>query len=171
MSLPDGRAFTAAHCVAAVDGRRGTMLVSARGRQWRVVRRWSPRGRDLAWLEAVNRPRIGPADLRAARFTLAPPGALRPGVDVVFHAYAGRRFVPRRAVVVSVSRTRAIAEVLSRAGVADGDSGGPVVAGGGLAGIVIARLGDPRSSHGSSRVVLTRLDLHNFCTKTTGPAF
>ena len=169
VSLADGRAFTAAHCVAAVDGRPGTVLVAADGRQWRVVRRWSPHGRDLAWLEVVGSAAPRSADPRAAR--LAPPGTLRPGVELVFHAHAGHRFVRRTAVVIAVSATRAVAEVRSPAGVADGDSGGPVLAGGRLAGIVIARLGVPRSSQASSRLVLTRLDLHGFCTKSPRPAF
>lgn len=169
VSLDDGRAFTAAHCVAAVDGRPGTVVVAAGGRQWRVVRRWSPRGRDLAWLEVVDQSRMrtpSPNDER-----LAPPGTLAPGVEVVFLAHNGQRFARRKAVVVSVTATRAVAEVRSPAGVADGDSGGPVLAGGRLAGIVIARLGTPRSSHASSRLVLTRLDLHTFCTKPPRPAF
>ena len=169
VSLDDGRAFTAAHCVAAADGRAGTVLVAAGGRQWRVVRRWSPRGRDLAWLEVTGSLRTSTA--RRADTRLAPPGVLRPGVEIVFHAHTGRRFVRRRAVVVSVSATRAVAEVRSPAGVADGDSGGPVLAGGRLAGVVIARVGAPRSSRASSRLVLTRLDLHGFCTKSTRPAF
>ena len=50
-------------------------------------------------------------------------------------------------------------------------SGGPVLAGGRLAGVVIARLGAPRPPHASSRLVLTRLDLHGFCTKSPRPAF
>lgn len=169
VSLADGRAFTAAHCLAAADGRAGTIVVGAAGQQWRVVRRWSPLGRDLAWLEVA-----GP--IRQPRHTrrpegLAAPGTLAPGVEVVFHAHTGRRFARRTAVVVAVSATRAVAEVRSRAGVADGDSGGPVLADGRLTGIVIARLGVPRSSHASSRLVLTRLDLHGFCTKSTRSAF
>ncbi len=169
VSLADGRAFTAAHCVAAVDGCPGTVIVGPGGRQWRVRRRWSPRGRDLVWLEVV-RPCPGhPASRNDTR--LARPGSLRPGVEVVFHAHTGQRFVARRAVVVSVSASRAVADVRSPAGVADGDSGGPVLAGGRLAGIVIARLGAPRSAHASSRLVLTRLDLHGFCTDSTRPAF
>lgn len=169
VSLADGRAFTAAHCVAAVDGRPGTVVVAAAGRQWRVVRRWSPRGRDLVWLEVADQRRVPAPDPDDARLAL--PGTLRPGVELTFHAYTGRRFVRRRAVVVSVTATRALAEVRSQAGVADGDSGGPVLAGGRLAGIVIARLGAPRLSHASSRFVLTRLDLHAFCTKLPRPAF
>jgi Trypsin-like peptidase domain len=171
VSLADGRAFTAAHCVAAADGGAGTVLVAWGGRQWRVVRRWSPRGRDLAWLEVVEPRRTTSGARRRPPLTIAAPDVLRPGLEVVFHAHTGRRFVRRRAVVVSVSATRAVAEVRSPAGVADGDSGGPVLAGGRLAGIVIARLGAPRSSHASSHLVLTRLDLHGFCTNSPRPAF
>ena len=170
VTLADGRAFTAAHCVAAVDGHRGTVLAGGDGRQWRVMRRWSPRGRDLAWLEAAGPVRMRPRGPRGT-VSLAPPDVLRPGVDIVFHAYTGRRFTRRRAVVVAVSATRAVAEVRTRAGVADGDSGGAVLVGGHLAGIVVARVGAPRPASASSHVVITRLDLHGFCTKSTRPAF
>lgn len=155
VTLDDGRAFTAAHCIAAVDGRRGTVIVSTTRQAWRVVRRWSPRGSDLALLEA-----IGTRGLRrwAARLRLAPRAVLRPGVEVVFYARSGRRFQPRRGVVVSATATRVVADVLSPAGVGAGDSGGPVLAGGVLAGIVIARTGPALSARASSRLVVARLD-------------
>ena len=170
VTLADGSAFTAAHCVAAVDGRRGTVLAGVDGRQWRVVRRWSPRGHDVAWLEAVGPVRMRPRG-PAGAVSLAPPDVLRPGVGIVFSAYTGRRFTRRRAVVVAVSATRAVAEVRTPAGVGDGDSGGPVLVEGHLAGIVVARLGAPRPAGASSHVVVTRLDLHAFCTKSTRLAF
>lgn len=152
VTLADGRAFTAAHCVAKVDGGRGTVLTSVDGRQWRVVRRWSPRGRDLAQLQALD---AAPAP---AGVLLASHGVLQPGIEIAFHGYNGRQFERRRAVVVDVTATHATAAVRSRAGVGDGDSGGPVLASGRLAGIVVARAGGMCSSRASSLLVLTRLD-------------
>jgi len=157
VALADGRAFTAAHCLAAVDGRQGTVVTSADGRAWQVVRRWSPRGRDLALLQSHDAPSVRAAG-DGAGWRLAPDTVLVPGLEVEVHGHTGRRFQKRRAVVVSVTATRAVAEVRSRLGVAGGDSGGPVVVNGMLVGIVIARMGRAVSSRASSHVVLTRLD-------------
>jgi len=156
VALADGRAFTAAHCLAAVDGRRGTVVVSVDGRQWRVWRRWSPRGCDLALLHAVDAAADGAVERRSWR--LARPGVLRPGVLVEFYGFTGRRFERREASVQSVTATRAVADVRSPAGVAAGDSGGPVFVNGRLAGIVIARTGPAVSPAASSHVVIARLD-------------
>lgn len=158
VTLADGRAFTAAHCLAAVDGRPGTVVVSPDGRAWRVVRRWSPRGRDLALLRSIDARSGEHAAGNQRVWRLAEAAALCPGVEIEFYGHTGQRFQKRRAVVTSVTVTRAVAEVRSPAGVASGDSGGPVLVGGMLAGIVIARTGEAVSSRASARVVLTRLD-------------
>lgn len=157
VTLADGRAFTAAHCLAAVDGRPGAVVTSREGRAWRVVKRWSPRGRDLALLQAFDArlPRLS-GDDRGWR--IAGGEVLASGVEIEFYGHTGRRFQKRRAVVTSVTATRAVAEVRSRAGVSAGDSGGPVLVGGTLTGIVIARTGTAVSSAASAEVVLARLD-------------
>lgn len=157
VTLADGRAFTAAHCLAAVDGRPGAVVSSPDGRAWRVVRRWSPRGRDLALLQAVD-PALPRLSDDGRGWRLAPAGVLGPGVEIEFYGHTGRHFQKRRAVVISVTETTSMAEVRSRAGVAAGDSGGPVLVGGALAGIVIARTGPAVSPAASARVVLARLD-------------
>lgn len=157
VTLADGRAFTAAHCLAAVDGRRGTVVASLDGRQWRVWHRWSPRGCDLALLHAVDaRPAQRAVERRGWR--LARLGVLRPGSIVEFYGFTGRRFERRRATVMAVTATRAVANVRSPAGVAAGDSGGPAFVNGRLAGIVIARTGPAVSPVASTQVVLARLD-------------
>lgn len=157
VTLADGRAFTAAHCLAAVDGRSGAVVTSRDGRAWRVVKRWSPGGRDLALLQAIDAhlPRLSGDD---SGWRLAPAGVLGPGVEIEFYGHTGRRFQKRRAVVTSVTATRAVAEVRSRAGVAAGDSGGPVLDGDQLVGIVVARTGPAVSPVASTQVVLARLD-------------
>lgn len=160
VTLVDGRAFTAAHCLAAVDGRPGTIVTGLSGRAWRVEQRWSPRGCDLALLTAepsVPKPRGH--ELEMPGVTLAGAGVLRPGVLFEFFGYAGGRFVARRALVTSVTPTHVVADVISRTGVRAGDSGGPVLVGDQLVGIVVARAGLPARSGGGSRTLeLTRLD-------------
>lgn len=160
VTLDDGRAFTAAHCLAAVDGRPGTTVIALSGRAWRVTKRWSPRGCDLAVLSAESpTPRIRGAKLNIPGVTLSGAVVLRPGVPLVFFGYAGARFRARRAVVTSVTPTYVVADVLSRAGVRAGDSGGPVLVGSQLVGIVVARSGLPSPSGGGSRTLeFTRLD-------------
>lgn len=154
VTLADGRAFTAAHCLAAVDGRPGRFIAAPDGLVWRVCRRWSPKGLDLAMLLAAVAPRPsarGPA--------LATRPLLRPGVEVVFYAHTAAGFRRRRARVVSVAATSAVAEVRSRAGVSPGDSGGPVLMDGALVGIVTHRLGAPRGARGGAACLrCVRLD-------------
>ncbi len=127
------------------------------GRQWRVWHRWSPRGCDLALLHAVDaRPAQRAVERRGWR--LARRGVLRAGSIVEFYGFTGRRFELRRATVMAVTATRAVANVRSPAGVAAGDSGGPAFVNGKLAGIVIARTGLAVSPVASTQVVLARLD-------------
>ena len=154
VTLADGRAFTAAHCIAAVDGRPGRLIAARDGVVWRVCRRWSPGGLDLAVLRAAIAPRLSPRGP-----TLATRAVLRLGADVVFYAHTARGFRPRRARVVSVTATTAVAEVQSRAGVRAGDSGGPVVMDGVLVGIVTHRLGAPRGVSGAACLRCARLDI------------
>jgi len=156
VTLSDGSAFTAAHCVAAVDARPGAIVTSTDGHRWRVVRRWSPRGRDLLTLLAVEGRRRG-RTVSVAR--LAGQRTFRPGVTVTFYGFTGTSFRARRAVVTGVTATRVVAHVLSRAGVRSGDSGGPVLVGGRLAGIVVARRGAGSPAGASREVVITRLDV------------
>ncbi len=160
VTLADGRAFTAAHCLAAVDGRPGAVVTSRDGRAWRVVKRWSPRGRDLALLQAIDArlPRRRACQATIAAGASRMPTVLGPGVEIEFYGHTGRRFQKRRAVVTSVTATRAVAEVRGRAGVAAGDSGGPVLEGDQLVGIVVARTGPAVSPMASAQVVLARLD-------------
>lgn len=179
VTLEGGRALTAAHCLAAADGRPGTVIAGERGR-WRVLRRWSPRRIDLvvlmrldasAWppLESRSRRQAfqgthgqrGPSP-RGPRGRLASRGEVRRGVEVTFVGHTGRRFQRRRAVVTTVSAATALATVLHPRGVCGNDSGGPVFVGDRLVGVVTHRMGMPISSRGSSRcssqVVFTRLD-------------
>lgn len=157
VTLDDGRAFTAAHCIAAVDGRPGTLVAAGDGGCWQVRHRWSPRGCDLAVLTAVSPARA--ACIGARPSTLATRRWLRPGVDVVFYAHTASGFRRRRARVIATTATTAIADVLSRAGIGTGDSGGPVLVGGTLVGVVTHRAGPPRSARASGHLVFTRLDL------------
>lgn len=159
VTLADDHAFTAAHCVAAVDGRRSTVLAVPDGHVWRMAKRWSPLGCDLALLHAE--PSMQGRGVRSARptVTLAGAAVLTVGTPVVFIGYAAGRFQRRRAVVRSVTSTHAVADVASPAGVRAGDSGGPVLAEGLLVGIVVARSGLPASfGDGSRTLELTRLD-------------
>lgn len=152
VTLADGRAFTAAHCIAAVDGRPGRLIAAPDGVVWRVCRRWSPRGLDLAVLRAEVMPRP------ARGSTLATRSMLRPGAEVVFYAPTARGFRARRARVTSVTATAAVAEIRSRAGTRAGDSGGPVVMNGMLVGVVTHRLGAPRGTGGAACLRCVRLD-------------
>ena len=159
VTLSDDHAFTAAHCVAAVDGRRGTVLAGPDGHVWRMAKRWSPLGCDLALLHAE--PSMHGRGVRSARptVTLAGAAVLRVGTPVVFIGFDAGRFQRRRAVVRSVTSTHAIADVISAPGVRAGDSGGPVLVDGVLVGIVVARSGPPASSgDGARSLVLARLD-------------
>jgi Trypsin-like peptidase domain len=154
VALGDGRAFTAAHCIAAVDGRPGTSI-DASGQRFVVVRRWSPARTDLAVLRAVDarRPR------RPATTRLAVHGGVRRGIEVTFVGHVdGRRFERRRAVVTSVTASTAVALVTHPRGVCGNDSGGPVFLGNTLVGIVTHRAGALRRSPCSSQVIFTRLD-------------
>jgi len=162
-TLGDGRAFTAAHCLAAVDGRRG-VIVGNGVCAWRVRTRWSPRGVAVAVLQAVDASwaaRSGapvpgwPAD-REAR--LASRVCVRPGVRVAFAGHTGRRFQVRAATVIALTATTAVADVEHRAGVCANDSGGPVFVDGVLVGIVTHRAGPPLSATCSRHLVFARLD-------------
>ncbi len=162
VTLDDGRAFTAAHCVAAVDGSRGVVLGNGDG-AWRVLKRWSPTRTDLAVLEAWPAPgrargsRVPgwPAD----RVAVVPTRALvRPGVCVEFVGHTGRRFAIRGATVTAVTATAATAVVAHRTGVCANDSGGPVFLNDTLVGIVTHRTGPALSPRCSSQLVFTRLD-------------
>jgi hypothetical protein len=153
VTLADGRAFTAAHCIAAVDGRPGRLIAAPDGVVWRVGRRWSPDGLDLAALHAVT-----PPPSSTPPTTLPARAMLRPGVEVVFYAPTARGFRARRARVISVTATSAVAEVQSRVGTCAGDSGGPVVMGDVLVGIVTHRLGRPRGPGGATLLRCVRLD-------------
>ena len=148
VTLADGRAFTAAHCLAAVDGSPG-VVIGAGFERWRVVRRWSPLRADLALLEAVG---------HHGAMRLATRPLVRPGAQVQFVAHTGRGFHSSAATVISVSHTRATAVVAQRRGVCANDSGGPVLVDGVLVGIVTHRTGPDVSSRCSSHVVFTRLD-------------
>lgn len=153
ITLADGQAFTAAHCIAAYDRHPGRLIAAPDGVVWRVCERWSPRGLDLALLRAEIAPPVSPRGP-----TLARRAMLRPGADVVFYAPTTRGFRARRARVVSTTATTAIAEVRSRAGVRAGDSGGPVVMDGVLVGVVTHRLGAPRDGGGAACLKCVRLD-------------
>ncbi|MEZ5288901.1 MAG: hypothetical protein R2712_29685 [Vicinamibacterales bacterium] len=148
VTLCDGRAFTAAHCLAAVDGRPGT-VIEAVGRRFVVVRRWSPFGTDLAVLRALT---------GNGRGELATRTFLRPGVDVTFWGHTGRRFQRRQATIVAVTATTATARVHHARGVCGNDSGGPVFAGDVLAGIAVARTGAAVSARCSCQLVMVRTD-------------
>lgn len=151
VTLADGGACTAAHAIAAADGRRGTWITSAAAR-WRVERRWSPAGRDLALLVAET-PRP-----RRSRITWARRSMLRRGVRVTITAWTGRRFVRRSAIVRTVSRHAVVADLRGRAGVRAGDSGGAVLMGSTLVGVVTHRTGAALSAQASASVRFARLD-------------
>ena len=172
VTLDDGRAFTAAHCLAAVDGRPG-VVISSGARHWRVVRRWSPATTDLALLQELDgvgtravsdevlAPHTGtrstlPAGAGAT--PLATASIVHPGVQVRLVGHTCRRFQSRAATVVSATATAAVAVVTHKAGVRANDSGGPVFVDGVLVGIVTSRTGLGLSSLCSSHVVFTRLD-------------
>jgi hypothetical protein len=148
VTLADGRAFTAAHCLAPVDGTPGVVIGLGPDR-WRVVRRWSPMRTDLALLEAVGH-------YGAAR--LAARALVRLAARVEFVGHTGRCFHRKTATVIAVTETSATAMVEHRSGVCAGDSGGPVLIDGVLVGIVTHRAGPVVSSQCSSHLVLTRLD-------------
>lgn len=162
VTLDDGRAFTAAHCLAPVDGASGVVIGNGHD-AWRVLKRWSPKRTDLAVLRALPAPgrargsRVPgwPAD-RVAR---VPTRVLvRPGVCVEFVGHTGQRFARRAATVIAVTATSATAVVEHRTGVCANDSGGPVFVLGVLVGIVTHRTGPARSPRCSSQLVFTRLD-------------
>jgi hypothetical protein len=155
VTLDDGRAFTAAHCVAAVDGRPGVVIGSG-DRRWRVVQRWSPARTDLALLRALEA--VGAARATGPALRLVTRALLCPGATVEFVGHTGRRFQSRTATVVSVTATSAEAVVRHRRGVCANDSGGPVLMAGELVGIVTGRSGAARSSLCSTHVLFTRLD-------------
>lgn len=156
VTLDDGRAFTAAHCLAAADGRRG-VIVEGGTRRWQVVRRWSPRRTDLALLQAVGSPgRTVAPDGGAAR--LAARSLVRTGVQVEIVGHTGRRFQSRTATVIAVASVSATAVVAHPRGVCANDSGGPVYVDGVLVGIMTHRTGSPLSSRCSQQLVFTRLD-------------
>jgi hypothetical protein len=148
VTLRDGRAVTAAHCIAAADGTPG-VLIDAVGRRFVMVVRWSPRRLDLAVLQAVNAHGHASAATRVV---------LRVGAQVVFYGHTGRRFQARRATVTAVTPTTAVATVDHPRGICGNDSGGPVFAAGVLAGVVAARRGPAVSATCSRQVVITRID-------------
>lgn len=148
VTLEDGRAFTAAHCLALVDGTPGVVIGNGTA-HWRVVRRWSPLRTDVALLEAAG---------GAGGLNLTTRTRVRLAVSVEFVAHRGRRFHARTATVIAVSDTCATALVAHRSGVCAGDSGGPVLIDGLLVGIVTHRAGPAVSPQCSSHLVFTRLD-------------
>lgn len=152
VTLADGRAVTAAHCIASIDGRRGALIAAPDGCAWRVVRRWSPAGRDLALLVAT------PPLSRGVRVAWPGRAVVRPGLAVWVAAWTGRRFTRRRAVIRTVSRHAFVADLVGRAGVRAGDSGGAVMSGGVLVGVVTHRTGVALSALASASVRVARVD-------------
>lgn len=151
VTLADGCACTAAHCVAPADGRRGT-LIALGPAVWRVERRWSPATRDLALLGAeAPRP-------RRSRIVWARRSPLRPGARVSIAAWTGQRFVWRTAIVREVTRHGFVADLVGRAGVRQGDSGGAVLLGSTLVGVVTHRTGAALSPLASASVRVARVD-------------
>lgn len=153
VTLADGRAFTAAHCIAAVDGRPGRLIAAPDGVVWQVRKRWSPDGLDLAVLRAMTPP---PVSSRST--TVAARAMLRAGAEVQFYAPTARGFRARGARIVAVTATDAVAELRAPAGTRAGDSGGPVVMDGVLVGIVTHRLGARRGAGGAACFRCVRLD-------------
>lgn len=151
VTLADGCACTAAHALAAVDGRRGALIASGTA-VWRVARRWSPATRDLALLVAET-PRP-----RRSRIAWARRPLLRRGVHVMITAWTGRRFVRRSAIVRTVTRYAVVADLRGRAGVRQGDSGGAVLMGSTLVGVVTHRTGAALSARASASVRFARVD-------------
>ncbi|MFN7976579.1 MAG: serine protease [Vicinamibacterales bacterium] len=151
VTLADGRACTAAHCIAAADGLRGTLIASGHA-VWRVERRWSPARRDLALLVAET-PRP-----RRSRIVWAPRALLRRGVRVAIAAWTGRRFAWRAAIVREVTRDGFVADLEGRAGVRPGDSGGAVIVGSTLVGVVTHRTGRAVSAEAAASVRGARVD-------------
>lgn len=163
VTLGDGRAFTAAHCLAAVDGAAG-VIVGAGVCAWRVRKRWSPRGCDVAVLQALEttigaRHGAPVPEWPAGRAARLPARVwVRPGSRVEFVGHTGRRFQLRAATVITVTETSATAVVEHRAGVCANDSGGPVFVDGVLVGIVTHRAGPALSAACSRQLVFARLD-------------
>ncbi len=152
VTLADGCACTAAHCVAAFDSRRGAWIVAADGSAWRVERRWSPAGRDLALLTAATPP-ARPRDVSWPRRPV-----VRPGLVVALVVWTGRRFARRRAVVRAVTATAFLADVAGPRGVRAGDSGGAVLAGDTLVGVITHRTGVSLTAQASASVRVARID-------------
>lgn len=163
VTLADGRAFTAAHCLAAVDGARG-VVVGDGVCAWRVRKRWSPRGCDVAILQAVettivSRHGTPMPEWPAGRAASLPTRAcVRSGTRVAFVGHSGRRFQLRAASVLMVTTTSATAVVEHAVGVCASDSGGPVFVDGVLVGIVTHRAGPAVSATCSRQLVFARLD-------------
>ncbi|MEP7119077.1 MAG: hypothetical protein ABI880_15930 [Acidobacteriota bacterium] len=163
VTLENGRAFTAAHCLAKVDGTPGVIL-GVGARCWRVVKRWSPARLDLALLVAVDEQSarrnasVLRSDSPAAGSTVATVARVQVGSGVQLVGHTGRRFQTRAARVIAVTATTATAVVTHRTGVCGNDSGGPVLVDGVLVGIVTHRTGAAVSPQCSCQVVFTRLD-------------
>lgn len=151
VTLADGRACTAAHCVAAADGRRGVWIAGG-GRAWRVERRWSPSGRDLAVLTAAQPPS------RGARVAWPRGRLLRQGLVVSVSVWNGRRFVRRRAIIRTVGRHACEAAFVGRARARAGDSGGAVLFGATLVGVVTHHLGATGGVVGTAAIRVARVD-------------
>lgn len=151
VTLADGCACTAAHCVAAADGRVGTLIASGAA-VWRVARRWSPARRDLALLVAQT------ARPRRSRIGWARRALLRRGVRVSIAVWSGRRFAWRTAIVDAVTRDGFVADLTGRTGVRVGDSGGAVIVGSTLVGVVTHRTGRAVSAEAAVSVRGARLD-------------
>ena len=152
VTLADGCACTAAPCVAAFDSRRGAWIAAADGSAWRVERRWSPGGRDLALLTAAT----PPARTRGVSWPRRP--IVRPGLVVALVVWTGRRFARRRAVVRAVTATAFVADVSGPGGVRAGDSGGAVLAGATLVGVITHRTGGSLTAQASASVRAARID-------------
>ena len=152
VTLADGCACTAAHGVAAVDGRRGAWIAAADGSAWRVERRWSPAGRDLALLTAATPP------ARARSVSWPRRAIVRPGLVVALVVWTGRCFARRRAVVRAVTATAFVVDVAGPRGVRAGVGGGAVLAGVSLVGVITHRTGVPLTAQASASVRVARID-------------
>lgn len=151
VTLADGCACTAAHCVAAVDGRRGVWIAGG-GRAWRVERRWLPSGRDLVVLMAAHPPS------RRARVAWPRGRVLRQGLVVSVSVWNGQRFVRRRAIVRTVARHACEAEFIGRVRVRPGDSGGAVLSGATLVGVLTHHLGAADATGATASIRVARVD-------------
>jgi hypothetical protein len=151
VTLADGCACTAAHVIAAADRRRGAWIASGDA-VWRLGRAWSPAGRDLTLLVAVS-PRP-----RRSRIAWARRAMLRRGARVSIAAWTGRRFVRRSAIVRAVTRHGVVADLRGRRGVRAGDSGGAVLIGSTLVGVITHRTGQALSPQAAASVRCARLD-------------